>query len=108
MWLAPTRLALALAGGVARPSQGDLSQGFIVVETNYRVYAYTASALQAAILRLFCRCECVLPNLFVGVLTRDSVAGCARLRPDRGPDRGVPAHSTRTRTSPAAPRPCPR
>ena len=75
VWLAPTRLALALAGGVVRPSQGDLSQGFIVVETNYRVYAYTASALQAAILRLFCRCECVLPNLFVGVLTRDSVAG---------------------------------
>ncbi len=38
------------------------------------MYAYTSSTLQAAILRLFCRCECVLPNLFVGVLTRDSVA----------------------------------
>ena len=38
-----------------------------------QVYAYTGSALQSALLRLFCRCECVLPNLFVGVLTRDSV-----------------------------------
>jgi hypothetical protein len=37
------------------------------------VYAYTQSALQTAILRLFSRCECILPNLFVGVLTRDSV-----------------------------------
>jgi len=40
-----------------------------------QVYAYTSSALQAAILRLFVRCECVLPNLFVGVLTRESVTG---------------------------------
>ena len=39
------------------------------------MYAYTSSALQAAILRLFARCECVLPNLFVGVLTRESVTG---------------------------------
>ena len=37
MWLAPTRLALALAGGVAHKAQRDLSEGFIVVETNYRV-----------------------------------------------------------------------
>ena len=40
-----------------------------------QVYAYTSSALQAAILRLFVRCECVLPNLFVGVLTRESITG---------------------------------
>ena len=38
-----------------------------------QVYAYTSSPLQAAILRLFVRCECTLPNLFVGTLTRESV-----------------------------------
>ena len=38
-----------------------------------QVYAYTTSQLQTAILRLFARCECILPNLFVGVLTRESV-----------------------------------
>ena len=38
-----------------------------------QVYAYAASALQIAILRLFVRCECLLPNLFVGTVSRESV-----------------------------------
>ena len=38
-----------------------------------QVYAYTSSELQVAILRLFVRAECRLPNLFVGTLTRESV-----------------------------------
>ncbi|CAL8465169.1 g4704 [Coccomyxa elongata] len=75
LWLAPTRLALALAGGNSGQLQHEVTDGFIVVETNYRVYAYTSSLLQTAILRLFTRCECVLPNLFVGVLTRESISG---------------------------------
>jgi len=29
--------------------------------------------VQVAILELFCRCDCKLPNMFVGTLTRDSV-----------------------------------
>lgn len=37
MWLAPTRLAQALASGGAGDATGEVSQGFIVVETNYRV-----------------------------------------------------------------------
>ena len=38
-----------------------------------QVYAHTTSELQVAILRLFVRAECRLPNLFVGTLTRESV-----------------------------------
>lgn len=38
-----------------------------------QVYAYTTSELQVAILKLFVRAECRLPNLFVGTLTRESV-----------------------------------
>lgn len=38
-----------------------------------QVYAYTTSELQVAILKLFVRSECRLPNLFVGTLTRESV-----------------------------------
>ena len=38
-----------------------------------RVYAYTTSAVQVSILRLFVRCDVLLPNLFVGTITRDSV-----------------------------------
>ncbi len=41
--------------------------------TALQVYAYTTSELQVAILRLFVRAECCLPNLFVGTLTRESV-----------------------------------
>lgn len=38
-----------------------------------RVYAYTSSAVQQAILRFFVRCDVLLPNLFVGSITRESV-----------------------------------
>ncbi|CAI5457819.1 unnamed protein product, partial [Closterium sp. Yama58-4] len=48
-------------------------QGFIVVETNFRVYAYTHSKLQAEILSLFMRLEYRLPNLVVGVMNRETV-----------------------------------
>ncbi len=37
VWLAPTRLALALAGGSSGQVQHDVTDGFVVVETNYRV-----------------------------------------------------------------------
>ncbi len=37
VWLAPTRLALALAGGSPGQMQHEVTDGFIVVETNYRV-----------------------------------------------------------------------
>ena len=37
MWVASTRLALALAGGGIGQAKQGVSEGFIVVETNYRV-----------------------------------------------------------------------
>ena len=43
MWLAPTRLAQALASGGAGEAASEVSDGFIVVETNYRVRAGTAA-----------------------------------------------------------------
>lgn len=39
-----------------------------------QLYAYTQSPLQRAVLDLFVRCEAVLPNLYIGTLTRDSVS----------------------------------
>ena len=53
--------------------------GFIVLETNFRLYAYTASALWAQVLRLFMDIRYVLPNMVVGDLTRDSVLRAARM-----------------------------
>ncbi|KAI4156362.1 MAG: hypothetical protein LQ340_000326 [Diploschistes diacapsis] len=49
------------------------SSGFILVETNYRIYAYTSSPLQIAILQLFCRLSTRYPNMVAGRITRDSV-----------------------------------
>ncbi len=38
-----------------------------------QIYAYTSSAIQTQILGQFCHTDCLLPNLYVGTLTRESV-----------------------------------
>ena len=58
-------------GPVAADERGH--EGHVVVETNYRVYAYTTSAVEVEILRLFTRPDYKLPNLYVGMVTRESV-----------------------------------
>jgi len=68
----PTRLALNIASGENKNSIVSNKDGYIVVETNYRVYAYTDSSLQIALLGLFTEILYRFPNLCVGVITRDS------------------------------------
>ena len=70
LYLVPTKLATLLSNGNSRATQDD---GFVIVETNYKVYAYTSSAVKQAILRLFVRCDLLLPNLFIGSISRESV-----------------------------------
>ena len=43
-----------------------------------QVVAYTSSPLKIAILRQFVRCDVVLPNAFVGTLTRESVTAALK------------------------------
>ncbi|XP_055376920.1 general transcription factor IIH subunit 4 [Condylostylus longicornis] len=82
----PTRLALNITNknsvvpAVSTDEENEKSQdsGYIVVETNYRVYAYTDSNLQVALLGLFTELLYRFPNLVVGVLTRDSVRSALR------------------------------
>ncbi|PNT75328.1 hypothetical protein BRADI_1g30300v3 [Brachypodium distachyon] len=52
-----------------------VQQGIVVVETNFRLYAYSASRLHCEILRLFSRVEYQLPNLIVGAITKESLYG---------------------------------
>nr|CAD7402489.1 unnamed protein product [Timema cristinae] len=74
----PTRLALNIVSGQNK-SQTELNRdGYIVVETNYRIYAYTDSNLQVALLGLFCELMYRFPNLAVGILTRESVRQALR------------------------------
>uniref|UniRef100_A0A3Q2GAS3 General transcription factor IIH subunit 4 n=1 Tax=Cyprinodon variegatus TaxID=28743 RepID=A0A3Q2GAS3_CYPVA len=80
----PTRLAITLAAGVTNSSSSSSSSniasvpgtkdaGFIVVETNYRIYAYTDSELQIALVALFSEMLYRFPNVVVAQLTRESV-----------------------------------
>lgn len=75
----PTRLALnitnknAIVPSIGNDDEKVEESGYIVVETNFRVYAYTDSNLQVALLGLFTELLYRFPNLIVGVLTRDAV-----------------------------------
>ena len=52
----------------------DISSSLqLVVEKNFKVYAYTSTDLHLALLALFCRVELRLPNFVVATLTRKSV-----------------------------------
>merc|ERR1712183_1220459 len=64
--------ALNIASGENKNSQLSNKDGYIVVETNYRVYAYTDSSLQIALLGLFTEIMYRFPNLCVAVVTRES------------------------------------
>ncbi len=80
----PTRLATTLTSdagalrnastnfGNSLASSGD-GKGYIIIETNYRLYAYTESQLQIDVLNLFCRLITRFPNMVTGKLTKESV-----------------------------------
>ncbi|CAO3632471.1 unnamed protein product [Mucor hiemalis] len=89
----PTRLATtltsgnaALAGAMTKHSNGveeprtdtttdsqPVDQGFVILETNYKLYAYTDSPLQIAVLNLFVHLQSRFRNMVTGVITRDSI-----------------------------------
>lgn len=57
-----------------QPTPGSSQdRGFIVLETNYRVYAYTSNPLQIAVLNLFITFKSRFPNLVIGMITRESI-----------------------------------
>lgn len=78
----PTRLATTLtsdSSSLRSISSGfnsaiaATSAGFIVIETNYRLYAYTSSPLQIAVLSLFTKFSTRYPNMVSGRISRDSI-----------------------------------
>lgn len=71
--------ALAAATG-PRPTNGitpggneESKGGSIIVETNYRVYAYGQTPLQIAVLSLFCKLKLRFTDMVSGRLTRNSI-----------------------------------
>ena len=80
----PTRLATSLTSGNSIDTffQSDSSfkssidngdSGFVILETNYRIYAYTSSTLQIATLALFATLQTRFANMVVGSISRDSI-----------------------------------
>lgn len=86
----PTRLATTLTSdsmALSSPISGNLAPtgpsinaatgvpgtGFIIIETNYRLYAYTSSPLQISLIALFTTLKYRFPNLVTGKLTRQSI-----------------------------------
>ncbi|KAG8858769.1 RNA polymerase II transcription factor B 52 kDa subunit [Tulasnella sp. 330] len=75
----PTRLSTTLTSGTSNAASSSstsgsgVRQGFIILETNYRLYAYTDNSLQVAILNLFVSLKGRYPDLVTGAITRESV-----------------------------------
>ncbi|KAI1290376.1 General transcription factor IIH subunit 4 [Halotydeus destructor] len=69
----PTRLAINLITGLRDVKANANKVGYAIVETNYRVYAYTESPLQIALLGLFTELQYRFPSFCLGILSRDSV-----------------------------------
>ncbi|KFY21836.1 hypothetical protein V493_07075 [Pseudogymnoascus sp. VKM F-4281 (FW-2241)] len=68
-------IASGFSAAAASPASSGGTTGFIVIETNYRLYAYTSSPLQIAVLALFAKLSTRYPNMVSGRVTRDSVRG---------------------------------
>lgn len=62
------------AGGETAQSAREYSPLRIIVEKNFKVYAYTMSPLYVAILQRFVDVAYVLPNMAAGILTRESAS----------------------------------
>ncbi|KAL2119912.1 hypothetical protein VTJ04DRAFT_6873 [Mycothermus thermophilus] len=59
--------------GTSPDNPSEASKGSIIIETNYRLYAYTSSPLQIAVLALFAHLNLRFPGMVTGRLTRESI-----------------------------------
>lgn len=66
--------AATAASSASAPSGGSAEQkGSVIVETNYRIYAYTQSTLQIAVLALFAKLNMRFPDMVAGRISRASI-----------------------------------
>lgn len=78
----PTRLSTTLTSDSPALLNSSLStssattseKGYIILETNYRLYAYTSSPLQISLLSLFSTLHTRYPNLITAKITKSSIA----------------------------------
>lgn len=86
-----SRLIDCITGGEGR---NDSGLGYLVVETNYRVYAYTSSEILEAVLAHFSWPIYKMPNLLVTTITQETIR--------RAFDKGITASSVLQQSEGAA------
>ena len=69
----PTRMAIDLISGSKDETPQSRSRGYLLVETNFRVTAYTNSHLTTNILSLFLQILYRFPTMVVGIISRQSI-----------------------------------
>jgi len=86
----PTRLATTLTSSappLVSSRHTNEEKGFIVLETNYKLYAYTSNPLQISVLGLFAHLKTRFANFVTGHITRESIR--------RGLSNGITANQVR-------------
>lgn len=69
----PLSASLTASGPPGSNNESGPGSGFIIIETNYRLYAYTSSPLQISLIALFTTLKYRFPNLVTGKITRQSI-----------------------------------
>ena len=69
----PTRMAIDLISGAKDENPQSRSKGYLLIETNFRITAYTNSHLSTNILSLFTQILYRFPNMVIAAITRQSV-----------------------------------
>lgn len=59
--------------------EGNLTQKYLVLETNFKIYAYTTSSFEISILSLFCKTVYSFPNMIKAYLSEESVISAFRM-----------------------------
>ena len=65
---------------IDEPQDNELGDKFIVVETNFRVFAYTNNKLYKEILKLFIETQIEFPNMLYGKLTKKKFEEAFRMK----------------------------
>lgn len=68
-----TNATLTSPTGDSLSNPSETEKGYIIVETNYRIYAYTSSPLLISILSLFANLKTRYPNMLTATLTKSSI-----------------------------------
>ncbi|PTD05352.1 RNA polymerase II transcription factor B subunit 2 [Fusarium culmorum] len=61
------------APGSSATGSSNEQRGSVIIETNYRIYAYTQSTLQIAVLALFTKLQMRFPDMVAGRISRQSI-----------------------------------